>query len=143
MNTDSNFDKTAGKLVDYFTNETKIIGAYIFGSFGTERQTPLSDLDIAIFFDGNIPLMEELKLTAELSSLLKFEKIDLVNLNKAPVYLQHEILSKGVKIFDRMPERTQDFIENMLEIFHDYQGILKKYREDLREGLLEDYLNGR
>ena len=136
------FDMLVEKLVDYFKNETTVNSAYIFGSFGSGRQTPLSDLDIAVLYNENIPLIKEMRHTAEISSLLKREKIDLINLGKAPIHLQHEILSTGVKIFDRIPEQTQDFIENMLEIYHDYQGILMKYRQDLREGLLEDYLNG-
>jgi len=31
------------------------------GSFGTKLQTPLSDLDIGVLYDGNVPVMEELK----------------------------------------------------------------------------------
>lgn len=141
MTNKRNLSKIAPKLIAYFQNEPAIISAFIFGSFGTKQQTPLSDLDIGVLYDCNIPVMEVLKQTADISSLLALEKIDLINLNKAPVYLQHEILYKGDQIFDKIPERTQDFIENVLEIFHDYRGILKKYREDLREGLMEDYLN--
>ncbi|MGE5605812.1 MAG: type VII toxin-antitoxin system MntA family adenylyltransferase antitoxin [Bacteroidota bacterium] len=135
-------DQITPKLIEYFNKEPSVISVYIFGSFGTELQTPLSDLDIGVLYDGNVPVMEELKQAAEISSLLSIEKIDLINLNKAPVYLQHEILYRGEQIFNRIPERTEDFVENVLEIYHDYQGILKKYREDLKEGLLEDYLNG-
>lgn len=130
------------KLIEYFNKEPSVISVYLFGSFGTELQTPLSDLDIGVLYDGNVPVMEELKQAAEISSLLSLEKIDLINLNKAPVHLQHEILYRGEQIFNRIPERTEDFVENVLEIYHDYQGILKKYRDDLKEGLLEDYLNG-
>lgn len=134
-------DQITLKLIEYFNKELSVLSVYIFGSFGTESQTPLSDLDIGVLYDGNVPVMEELKQAAEISSLLSLEKIDLINLNKAPIHLQHEILYQGDQIFDRIPERTEDFVENVLEIYHDYQGILKKYREDLREGLLEDYLN--
>lgn len=136
MSDNRNLGDITAKLTDFFGNEPAVISVYVFGSYGTERQTTLSDLDIAIMVDGEITAMEEMRLCGELSSLLTIEKIDLINLNKAPVHLQHEILSTGTKIYDRIPERTQDFIENMLEIFHDYQGILKKYREDLREGLI-------
>lgn len=142
LNEFRNLKQIAPQLVEYFKNEPTVISVFIFGSFGTDRQTQLSDLDIGVLFDGNISVMEELKHTANISSLLTIEKIDLINLNKAPIHLQHQILYQGEKIFDRIPERTQDFIENVLEIYHDYQGILYKYREDLRKGLLEDYLNG-
>lgn len=134
--------ETAAVLADYFKSDPIIVSAYIFGSFGTDRQTPLSDLDIAVLFAENIPLMEELKHAAEVSSLLGLENIDFINLNKAPVQLQHQILLTGTKIFDGRPELTQDFVEKVLEIYHDYQGILHKYQEDFHQGLIEDYLNG-
>jgi len=142
MNNSRNLGKTTDILVDYFKNDPQIVSAFIFGSFGAVWQTPLSDLDLAVLFTEDIPLMEELKRTAEISSLLGLEDIDFINLNKAPVHLQHEILLKGTGIFDGKPELTQDFVEKVLEIYHDYQGILSKYREDFHEGLIEDYLNG-
>lgn len=142
MENKRNLGQLAEKLATYFKTETTAITAYIFGSFGTERQNSSSDLDIAVLYDERIPVLKEMEHAAEISSLLQMEKVDLVNLNKAPVHLQHEILYTGTKIFDRVPERTKDFIENMLEIYHDYQGILNKYRNDLREGLMEEHFNG-
>ncbi|HEX3044795.1 MAG TPA: nucleotidyltransferase domain-containing protein [Bacillota bacterium] len=143
MDNSRNLGKIAEILVDYFKNGSLVVSAYIFGSFGTKEQTPLSDLDIAVLFTGEISLMEELRHTGEISSLLGLEKVDFINLNKAPVHLQHEVLLKGTKIFDGKPELTQDFVERVLEIYHDYQGIINKYRADFHESLIEEYLNGR
>jgi len=42
--------ETAAVLADYFKSDPIIVSAYIFGSFGTGRQTPLSDLDLAVLF---------------------------------------------------------------------------------------------
>lgn len=36
----------------------EIIALYIFGSYGTYEQTPLSDIDFAVSY-GSIPKMEE------------------------------------------------------------------------------------
>jgi len=41
------------KLVEYFESEATVNSAYIFGSFGSGRQTPISDLDIAVLYNEN------------------------------------------------------------------------------------------
>ena len=129
-------------LVAFFKKDPDVITVYIFGSFGTTAQTPLSDLDLAVLFAKEVSLMEELHYTAEVSAIMQMEKVDLINLNTTFVQLQHEVLYRGEIIFERAPGQTQDFVENVLEIYHDYEFILKKYREDFHQGLMEDYLNG-
>jgi predicted nucleotidyltransferase len=137
------FQSEIENLAGYFQAEPDVLTVYIFGSFGTESQTTLSDLDVAILFERKLSLMEELRHAAEISSLLKMEKVDLLNLNTAPVRMQHRVLRQGQKIFERFPEKTQDFVEQVLEIYHDYQGIFRKYQEDFHAGLIGEYLDGR
>lgn len=130
------------KLVDlksYFAKNENILTVYLFGSYGTKNQNAFSDIDIAVLFETNPPFLEELYISAEVCSLLGRDDIDLVNLKAAPVLLQHQIVTTGEKIFERTPERTQDFVEEMLEEHHDYAIIMKKFHEDFRRGLLEEY----
>lgn len=138
----SKFQTQIERLVRYFESEPDVLTVFIFGSFGTEEQTPMSDVDIAVLFRRKLPLLEELKYAAEISSLLKTEKVDVINLNTAPVRIQHRVLRQGQKIYERDLEKTQDFVERVLEIYHDYWGIFQKYQEDYREGLIGEYLNG-
>lgn len=130
------------RFVDFLKEDARVLTAYVFGSYGTERQTIMSDIDIAILFNGELTLFEELGYAAEVSSIFQSDKIDIINLNNAPVYLCHEIIYSGTKIFERFPEKTADFVEKVLEEHHDYEFILKKYREDYEQGLKEEYLNG-
>jgi len=60
-----------------------VIAAYLFGSHQTEYETPLSDVNFAILFsrDKKISLLREVEIMSELSRILKYEDIDLVNLN--------------------------------------------------------------
>ena len=136
------FQSQFQQLSEYFKTRENIVAVYLFGSFGTALQTPLSDLDLAVLFDKKVSLMEELRVAGEISSIVKMEKVDLVNLNTASIQIQHEVLYQGEKIYDGRPEKAQEFVENVLEIYHDYEFILRKYREDFREGLAGDYLNG-
>ena len=128
-------------LIKYFKANKKIITAYIFGSFGTEKQTAMSDIDIAVLYESDISVMEELKHASEISSILQTDKVDVINLNTAPVYTRHQVLYSGAKIFERSPIQTADFVENVLEEYHDYEFILRKYMEDYEQGLAEEYAN--
>lgn len=129
-------------LLNFFEYDTDILTVYIFGSFGTEQQNIMSDIDIGILFDSKLPILDELKYSADISSILKTDKVDIINLNSSPVYMQHQVLYTGKKIFERDFGKTADFVERVLEEYHDYEFILRKYREDYAEGLREEYLNG-
>ena len=57
------------KINNYLESMSEILTVYIFGSFGTGSQTKLSDIDFAILFAGNIPLIKEMEINAEISFL--------------------------------------------------------------------------
>lgn len=129
------------ELRNYFKSNDNILSVYIFGSYGTDMQTGLSDIDIAILFNEDISFLKELKYSAEISSIIRRDDIDVINLNNAPIYLQHDILLKGEKIYEKESVKTQDFIEKVLEEHHDYGIILFKYQQDFQKGLEEEYLS--
>ena len=121
----------------------KILTVYVFGSYGTKDQTKLSDIDFAILFFDKIPLMEEMEIAAEISSLLGTDKIDLVNLNKAPINIRHKVISTGSVIHEKDPLKTANFIEDVLKIHHDYSIVFKKFNYDFYQRLKEELNNAR
>jgi len=131
------------ELLNYFDSIPEILTVYIFGSFGTSDQTVISDIDFAVLFIEKIPLLREMEITAEISSLLGMENIDFVNLNTAPVYIQHKIVSTADIIYERSRLGTSNFIEDVLEIYHDYSIIFEKYNRDFYEGLKEELSRAR
>lgn len=135
-------NKLIKKLEGFFRKEKNILTVYLFGSYGTEDQTELSDIDIAILFADTVSMLEELGIAAEIEFILKQGQIDLLNLNKASVILQHRVISTGEKIFERDSLTTADFIENTLKFYFDYGLVYKKFRDDFREELRGEYLNG-
>lgn len=48
----------------------RIVAAYLFGSTGTEQATAMSDVDIAVVMDGDISLLDELSLSADVAAIL-------------------------------------------------------------------------
>lgn len=125
-------------LLDYFSSKEEIATALLFGSFGTKLCSELSDLDIALIFNKKISLMEEMKISADLSLILGREDVDLVNLNESIVDLSHEILCTGEIIYEKDRLMTADFVENTLNHYFDYGLTLKKMKEDFWEQLREE-----
>ncbi|MGE3920898.1 MAG: nucleotidyltransferase domain-containing protein [Gammaproteobacteria bacterium] len=72
--------------------ETKLI--YLFGSYGTQRQTDDSDIDIAIFCEKKIPELLLWNVQQELAVALNRD-VDLVDLLSIDTVFAFQILSTG------------------------------------------------
>ncbi|WP_027340065.1 type VII toxin-antitoxin system MntA family adenylyltransferase antitoxin [Halonatronum saccharophilum] len=138
-----NIEDNIKALTDYFKGEEEIVAAYLFGSYGTEYQTELSDIDFAILFekDEEVNLMREMEIMAQISMILKVENVDLVNLNKGPIYLQHEIIKTGRLIFERDEDKVTNFIYHILTYYYDEKIRLDKYYKEYKRALKEEYQN--
>ena len=129
-------------VVPVLTKHSEVVAAYLFGSAGTELATAMSDIDIAVLVDGDISLMDELLLSADVAVALGREDVDLLVLNSARNDLQHVVISEGELILDRDPLKTSDFIEKVLSIYKDYGIYMATFLRDLKSGLKEDCPRG-
>ena len=129
------------QLEDYFKKAEDIIAVYLFGSYASGSQTELSDIDFAILFNKDVDtdLMREMEIMAQISLIIKKEDVDLVNLNKAPIYLQHEIIKTGELIFEREQDKLSDFIYYVLTYYYDEKIRLDKYYREYEKALKEEY----
>lgn len=121
MYLNENFKEIIEKLKCFFSNQNDICFAYIFGSLARNDVRPLSDVDIAVYFqekDYKQDLFEKrLELLHRLYQLLGTEKIDLIILNKSPLELNYRILKYGNLISENKTEKRRVFHE---KIIHDY-----------------------
>ena len=132
-------EKKFSRLKNYFLSfQPEIILAILFGSYGTEQQRADSDLDFAVLFNTNVDIYAEMRLLSGLTDLLGIENIDLVNLNKASIVLQHEALS-GKFIYEKDPVITSDYVERVTKYYCDYAPVLNRFdREFLEERIQYD-----
>lgn len=135
-----NVDKYIPDMIDYFSRNTNIIMAVIFGSYGTEYQLPESDIDIGILYEMAPSMNDELTLEADISEILHTDRIDMVNLNKAPITLQFKAL-QGSIIYEGDYIKCSDFIEHVLNIYQDYSIDMYFFNKEYF-GSMEDYLKG-
>jgi len=99
-------------LKGFFVQYPSVAAVYLFGSFGTEHEHPFSDIDLGVIFaPEGMSLQEEMSMEACLSVLLARDRIDLVNLNKAPLKLQYRAIAEGELIFEGNYKAHSDFLE--------------------------------
>ncbi|BDR91829.1 type VII toxin-antitoxin system MntA family adenylyltransferase antitoxin [Vulcanisaeta souniana] len=107
-----------------------VVFTYVFGSRAIGRVHPGSDIDIAIFTNRELSWKEFVSVMITLEDVLGL-KVDLVHLNKAPLLLTYEAVSRGVLILDRDPERRINFEVKMIKEFLDLKPRLARYYSTL------------
>jgi predicted nucleotidyltransferase len=123
-------DQRLKELNKYFNEVENIISVWIIGSYGTADQREDSDIDLAILFDREAIMYDEMKLAAAITSILTFEDIDIVNLKKAPITLQFKTINEGRQIYERDYIKVCDYIESVNNLYHDASYYIERYNRD-------------
>lgn len=126
-------------LVERFRQLPGLVAVILFGSHGTDEQTPLSDVDLAVLFrDGEEPdARERLRLTGLATELLGDDDVSLTFLRRSPLPFQHEILRTGRPLLVLDEIALADFREYVVgrycDFVIDYRVVLSDYDAFLRE----------
>jgi len=105
---------------------SKVKFIILFGSMVNKRNTPLSDVDVAVYYDGN--KKERFKFRIEASGNLP-DKVDLQIFQDLPLYIQKEVIAGRILYYD-----------NYQFIFNEFMRIIKDF--DSFEKYYQEYLNG-
>jgi len=124
-------------LPDLFSRYPEIVSVFLFGSYGTDLQHDLSDIDFAVYFSRDVNLQFEADLLGEMSTVLNTDRIDLINLNKAPLNLQFKAVAQGKIIYESDFIATCNYIEKMLKRYHDFAIDLENFYRDYDIALKE------
>lgn len=101
-----------------------VVFAYLFGGAATGRLTPLSDVDVAVYLDDGVGLLEgKLDALGVVSRHLGTDEVDLVVLNAAPTALTGRILQSRRVILDLDPFRRHRFESLALRQFLDFRVV--------------------
>lgn len=124
------------------SKRTDIMFAYIFGSFAANMDTPLSDIDIAIFHKGKKSAYEyrmiEFEIENQLLQVLPYKKFDVRSLNDAPVTVTGKILNDGKLLFFRDEKFYYDYLVTQRILYMDYILIYNPLFNERYENLLND-----
>ncbi|GLI53038.1 type VII toxin-antitoxin system MntA family adenylyltransferase antitoxin [Thermodesulfovibrio yellowstonii] len=105
----------------------------LFGSKAEGKDTPESDTDIAAYADHVLSEDEKIALTFEISSILKTEKIDLVDLKTAPALLKKKIFDSYKVLFLNDPFLLYQAELSALQQYEESKILYKISDERLKE----------
>jgi len=132
-------------LVKYLEKKEDILAAYLFGSYGTAEQTPLSDVDIAILLRGGVKdsFDKQLEISSEVAENADSDDVNVLILNTAPVILQFRVIKTGRLLFARDQNELADFQELVFKVYADFMPDYLAFVREYDQALKEAYLYGR
>ena len=123
-----------------------VVAGMLFGSQAIGAASPLSDVDVAVWLDPDLPSEKLSALRSELAlaavEALGTDEVDLVVLNGAPPLLRHRALRGGIRLFDRDP-RTRVRLETAALLDYFDTAPLRKTLADGRRRRLREGRFGR
>jgi len=132
-------DDRLPRLRDALEGVDGLVAAYLFGSYGTADQTPLSDVDLALVFaPGRVPSFQrEIELIGLVTDMLGEDDVSVTVLNRAPCVFQHRVLADGRPVLLRDRTALADFTEQVIDRRCDFgidrERFLREYDAALRE----------
>ncbi len=123
-----------------FQKRDEVRVVYLFGSQARGTVANSSDIDIGVLLNEDF-VKESVygyraDLTAELISLLRTDKVDLVVLNHAPPLLAHRVLRDGIVLHCKDESERIAFEVKMLNRFLDTAPLRKRQNEYLKKSVL-------
>ncbi len=144
------FKKTGNDATEYIPLlaekiciDKDVVACYLFGSYTEGKQTPASDVDLAVLLDVEFPAERYFEKKLDLLSIvtlsLKTDEVDLIILNQAPPLLSYRILSRGRLLFERGDRKGQkvNFQVRAFDRYFDFKpmemvihnGLVKRIKE--------------
>ncbi len=121
--------------------EPGLAAVYLYGSYATPHQTPLSDVDLALVFrpDEDPEFDHHLRLIGRVTGALGEEDVSVTILNRAPVLFQRKVLRDGRRllVFDEIG--LADFVERVLNVANDFDLDYRRFLREYDEARAEEH----
>ena len=119
--------------------EQQISAVILFGSLATNKETPLSDVDLAILYHKRLSLNELNKLHIHvmgiITDLLQSDDIDVINLNIAPLTMQYGAIKQSKILLLNNREEYIDYWEQTVKYYLDFKPLLDECNDTLLKTL--------
>ena len=136
-------DKLKNKLSNFFSQDERIIAAYLFGSHADGSDYEGSDLDLGILvdpvFEQEFTLSDELELEFGIETALGTDRFDFVVVNKVPLTLQFRIISPAKLIYVQDDDKRCEMEEQIMTRYYDFQPRLQEFNREYFAALREEY----
>ncbi len=123
-------------------NFPQVLFAYLFGSQATGNITPMSDVDIAVYFADHLSATQQFKLQLDLIGVLgqalQRNDVEVAVLNNEAIVLRYEVVNTGRLIFSRSDDAQIEFFVQSHREYFDTEPLRaffrKKMKQQIREG---------
>ena len=130
------------KIKDFLFDNKEIEFAFLFGSYAIGKETPLSDIDIAVYQNQNKSKYDlrktELKIEINLTLEFPLNKFDIRSLNDAPIIVTGKIINEGTLLFFHNEKFYYDYLVSMRMRYLDYLLVYNPLFNNRYENLLND-----
>lgn len=124
-------------LENYFTAQTAVTLAYLYGSQARGQANFLSDVDIAVLLDGHPDAGQcfdhRLRMIVDLTQILHIDDVDVAILNQAPPALAYRVLRDGVLLFSRDHNQLIQYRVKVINKYLDFKPILERHEHAILE----------
>ncbi|WP_206811444.1 type VII toxin-antitoxin system MntA family adenylyltransferase antitoxin [Paradesulfitobacterium ferrireducens] len=124
----------------------KISAIILFGSLATGKETPLSDVDLAVLYGNHLNDNELINTHREVysivSDVLESDDIDLINLNTAPLSMQYGAIKSAKILLLNNREEYIDFWDRTVKYYLDFKPLLDECNQTLLETLTRRIVHG-
>jgi predicted nucleotidyltransferase len=135
------FDAAARARLTAALDREGVVAAYLFGSQATGKAGPLSDVDVAVVFDGALDERArfelQLRLQGEATSAVRHDSVDLVVLNGASPLVRHRAIRDGKRLVDHDPVQRVRFEARAIVDYLDTRPLRAELARGLRHRLEE------
>ena len=119
---EENIGRVIGRIRELGGDRIAFIALY--GSVTKNRDTPLSDIDLAVFYEGN----KEERFKFRMSVLGRTgDEFDVQIYQDLPLYIQKEVISYGKLLYYKEYNVVFDIYINVMKNFDDFKRHLNLY----------------
>lgn len=132
-------------IIRYLENEDDIAAAYLFGSQARGTQRDRSDIDVAVLFSGGGDKRARFDRRLEIIIALERtlgKRVDVIDIQAAPLLLQHHILLDGRLLVDKHRRHRVDFEVASRRRYFDLKPLLERRNAKMIARILEANQNG-
>ena len=131
----------AARVSSVAETDERVLFVYLFGSFARGDAREGSDVDLAVGVSGDFSLLDDASLSDRLAEAIGRD-VDMVLLNRAPLWLQFRILGEGVVLFSRDETARVAFRAHVEKAFLDFRPYHDAYLSAVRDRARRGVLSG-
>jgi len=123
------------RLRDFFTSTRPVPAAYLFGSRASGGFSPTSDIDVAVILPRGMNVEDAFWKAADIKDSLEdvFRplKVDVLDMERVPSRIAHEILKTGLLIAQNDSDRRVGVEARRQSEYFDFLPRLRYYRKEV------------